>query len=145
MTLLLIHHAQALGPEVDPQRPLSTPGLAQAARMADAAKAHGAMPQAIWHSGKLRARQTGEAFLRTCSPFAQFKMVKGLSPGDAPGLMQQALLGESRDLALVGHWPNLPALLAALSPTSEPMPQHGVVALQSDDHGARWTERWRAE
>lgn len=145
MTILLIHHAQALGPEVDPQRPLSTPGLEQAARMAQIAKEHGAAPQAIWHSGKLRSRQTGEAFLRICSPFAQFKMVRGLGPADPPAIMAQTLLAESSDIALVGHWPHLPALLAALSPASAPMPRHGVVALTSDDHGLSWTEAWRAE
>ena len=144
MTILLIHHAQALGSEVDPQRPLSTPGLAQAARMAQIVKGHGAAPQAIWHSGKLRSRQTGEAFLRICSPFAQFKMVRGLGPEDPTAVIQIAIQQESRDIALVGHWPHLPALLAALSPSSAPMPRHGVVALVSDDHGLTWSEVWRA-
>ena len=145
MTILLIHHAQALGAEVDAQRPLSTPGLAQAARMAQVAKDHGAAPQAIWHSGKLRSRQTGEAFLRICSPFAQFTMVRGLNPADPPAIMVQTLLAESRDVALVGHWPHLPALLAALSPASAPMPRHGVVALAMPDHGLTWSELWRAQ
>ena len=145
MTLLLIHHAQALGAEVDAQRPLSTPGLAQAARMAQAAKDHGAAPQAIWHSGKLRSRQTGEAFLRACSPFAQFTMVRGLGPDEPTAVIQIAIQRESRDIALVGHWPHLPALLEALSPASAPMPRHGVVALATLDHGLTWSEIWRAQ
>lgn len=143
MTLLLIHHADAVGPEVDPQRPLSTPGHEHALQIAQVAKDKGAAPVAIWHSGKLRARQTGEAFLRICAPFAQFKMVRGLGPGDSPTIIQQALLVESRDLALVGHWPHLPALLSALSPSSAPMPPHGVVGITSDDHGLTWSEIWR--
>lgn len=144
MNLFLIHHAQALGSGVDAQRPLSTPGLAQAARMAQVAKDHGAMPEEIWHSGKLRARQTGEVFLRVCAPFARFKMVRGLAPEDPTAVMQIAIQRESRDIALVGHWPYLPALLEALSPSSAPMPRHGVVALASDDHGLTWTETWRS-
>ena len=143
MTLLLIHHADAVEPGVDPQRPLSTAGHEHALRIAQVAKDNGAAPEAIWHSGKLRARQTGEAFLRICAPFAQFKMVRGLGPGDSPAVIQQALLGESRDLALVGHWPNLPALLSALSPSSAPMPPHGVVGLKRADHDADWSELWR--
>ncbi len=143
MTLLLIHHADAVGPLLDPQRPLSTPGHEHARHIAQVAKDHGAAPQAIWHSGKLRARQTGEAFLRVCAPFAQFKMVRGLNPDDSPAVIRQALLAESRDLAVVGHWPSLPALLSALSPSSAPMPLHGVVALTSDDHGVTWSELWR--
>ena len=144
MTLLLIHHADAVGPHVDPQRPLSTSGYEHALKMAQVAKDNGAAPTVIWHSGKLRTRQTGEAFLRICAPFAHFKMVKGLSPDDSPATVQQALLGESRDLALVGHWPHLPALLSLLSPSSAPMPQHGVVALTSDSHGVAWSEIWRS-
>jgi len=143
MTLLLIHHAEAVGPAVDPQRPLSAAGHEQALRIAQLAKDHDAAPQAIWHSGKLRARQTAEAFLRLCAPFAQFKMVRGLGPGDSPAIIQQALLSESRDIALVGHWPHLPALLSLLSPSSAPLPQHGIVALTSDDGGASWAEMWR--
>jgi len=112
--------------------------------MAQLAKDHGAAPEEIRHSGKLRARQTGEAFLRVCAPFARFKMVRGLSPDDPPSIIQDALHGESRDLAIVGHWPHLPALLSALSPSSAPMPLHGVVALSSDDGGAVWTELWRS-
>jgi len=144
MTLLLIHHAEAVGPEVDPQRPLSTPGSAHALRLAQLAKARGAAPAVIWHSGKLRARQTGEAFLRTCAPFAQFTMVRGLGPDDAPGIIHTAIQRESRDLALVSHWPSLPMLLSLLSPSSAPMPQHGAVALVSDDHGLTWLETWRS-
>lgn len=145
MTILLIHHAQALGSDVDPQRPLSTPGLEHAARMAQIAKDHGAAPQAIWHSGKLRSRQTGEAFLRICSPFAQFKMVRGLGPEDPTAVIQIAIQRETHDLALVGHWPSLPALVEALSPASARMPRHGVVALASSDHGLTWSEIWRAQ
>ena len=91
MRLLLIHHADAVGPHVDPQRPLSTPGYEHALQLALTAKEHGAAPAVIWHSGKLRARQTGEAFLRNCAPFAQFKMVRGLSPDDSPGIIHTAI------------------------------------------------------
>jgi phosphohistidine phosphatase SixA len=71
-------------------------------------------------------------------------MVRGLGPGDPPATMVLAIQSESRNLALVGHWPHLPALLAALCPSSAPMPQHGVVALKSSDQGVTWTEVWRS-
>ena len=144
MTLLLIHHAEALSPAVDPQRPLTEGGYEHAMRMAGVARDRGAAPATIWHSGKLRSRQTGHAFLSVCAPFAKFKMVRGLGPDDAPGIIHTAIQRESRDLALVGHWPSLPALLNLLSPTSAPMPQHGVVALTTTDEGLTWSELWRA-
>lgn len=144
MTVLLIHHAEAVSPAVDPQRPLTQAGYLHATRMAELARDRGAAPATIWHSGKLRSRETGHAFLSVCAPFAKFQMVRGLGPDDSPGIIQAAIQRESQDLALVGHWPSLPALLQLLSPMSAPMPQHGVVALTTSDQGVTWSETWRS-
>lgn len=144
MTLLLIHHAEAVSPAVDPQRPLTDAGHEHAMRMAEVARDRGAAPATIWHSGKLRSRQTGHAFLSVCAPFATFKMVRGLGPDDPTGIIHTSIQRESQDLALVGHWPSLPILLTLLSPSSAPMPQHGIVALTTSDQGVTWSELWRA-
>ena len=141
MKIFLLHHADAVGPDVDPQRPLSSKGLAHAAALAIKAKDKGCAPAAIWHSGKLRARQTAEPFLRECQPFAEFKMMRGLLPDDPPGMMVDALSHESRDVMLAGHMPHMADLLRALSPASLPFPLHGLVALERDEHGAK--ELWR--
>ena len=91
MHVVLVHHADAVGPEVDPQRPLSARGHEQAAAVAAAIRDAGIVPAEIWHSGKLRARQTGEAVLRACAPFAAFRMVRGLAPDDPPEWMRDEL------------------------------------------------------
>lgn len=143
MTLLLIHHAEATSPYDDPQRPLTEAGHQHALRLAGLVQRRGFVPATIWHSGKLRGRQTGHAFLQVCAPFASFIMVKGISPDDAASAAASAILRESKDLALVGHWPHLPALLHLLSPGSAPMPPHGAVALVTDDDGVSWREAWR--
>jgi phosphohistidine phosphatase len=143
MIVLLVHHAEAVSPYEDPQRPLTEAGHQHALRLAELVKARGFVPTRIWHSGKLRGRQTGHAFLQVCAPFAKFTMVKGVSPDDAPAAAVTAIQRESEDLAVVGHWPHLPALLRLLSPDSAPMPQHGAVALQTDDEGVTWREIWR--
>jgi phosphohistidine phosphatase len=126
--LYVIHHADAVGPDVDPQRPLSSRGHEHADRLARALKEKQApAPAAIWHSGKLRARQTGEAMLRHWAPFATFTMVRGLAPDDAPEIVATAIRGESRDLAVVGHMPHLPALVASLTRSAAlTFPLHGA-------------------
>ena len=101
MQVVLVHHADAVGPDVDPQRPLSPRGLAQAGALADAARAFGVRPDAIWHSGKLRARQTAEFFLRACNPMAEFRMVRGLLPDDPPEWMRDELADSGRTAVLV--------------------------------------------
>lgn len=143
--LYLIHHADAVGPDVDPQRPLSSLGHEQADRLAQALKARLAPPPAvIWHSGKLRARQTGEAMLRHWAPFASFSMVRGLGPDDSAEIVAAAIRGEARDLAVVGHMPHLPWLLSTLTGnTAATFPAHGAVALESGDEGVTWKEIWR--
>ena len=99
----------------------------------------------IWHSGKLRARQTAEPFLRLCNPLAGFAAIHGLQPTDPPMWINDLLAGEERDLLLVGHMPNLPRVLTLLVTGSEvgllPFPLHGMIALRAA--GTRWQEEWR--
>jgi phosphohistidine phosphatase len=144
MRVYLVHHAEAVGPEVDPQRPLSARGRDHAERVGEEMRRRGAAPAVIWHSGKLRARQTAEAVWRRAAPFAEFRMMRGLRPDDPPNIIAIALAGESRDVAVVGHRPNLWSLLARLAgAAAAPMPLHGVVALDARDDGLAWVEVWR--
>ena len=143
--VFLVHHADAVAPNVDPQRPLSAAGRAHAERLAADAAAREIRPAAIWHSGKLRARQTAEAFWRACNPLAEFAAIRGLQPDDPPNEVITRLASETRDVMLVGHMPSLPRLLQALlgARTAEAVsfPQHGLIALEAD--GPHWVERWQ--
>lgn len=150
MILYLIHHGDAVGPGVDALRPLSVAGRANVERLAADAAARGARPSVVWHSGKLRARQTAEAFWRACNALADFSATRDLQPDDAPNRMADRLRGETRDILLAGHYPHLPRLLTLLTSTSPggpapSFPQHGVVALKTEDEGNTWTELWRSE
>jgi phosphohistidine phosphatase len=144
MQAYLVHHADAVGPEIDSQRPLSAHGHTQAEWLAEQAKAAGFTPPVIWHSGKLRSRQTAEAFLRHCNPFADFKMVRGLAPDDPTGWMLHELNAIPSDVLVVGHMPQIAALLSSLDPDAAPFPLHGFVVLERATHGG-WLERWRAK
>jgi phosphohistidine phosphatase len=138
MRVVLVHHADAVEPHVDPQRPLSARGHEQAAEAAAGIKRAGLVPVEIWHSGKLRARQTGEAVLRVCAPFAVFKMVRGLQPDDPPDWMRDELAAAERDIALVGHMPHLARLARMLDPSAE-LALHGWLAFEKQSDG-----KWRA-
>jgi phosphohistidine phosphatase len=145
--IYLVHHADAVGPEIDPQRPLSEQGRAHADSLATRALERGVRPESIWHSGKLRARQTAEAFRRACNPLAEFSAIRGLQPDDPPSWIGDRLTDEARSVMLVGHMPSLPRVLAWLVTGSDresaDFPLHGLVAL--DPQGPRWVERWRFE
>jgi len=145
MRLFLVHHAEAAAHEEDSRRPLSVRGDAQAERGAHEAAARGAKPAVVWHSGKLRARQTAQAFWRVCNALAEFSATSDLQPGDSPSRMRERLRGETRDVLIAGHFPHLPRLLSLLLNVPASFPQHGVVALESSDAGETWQEVWRLE
>ena len=134
-----------MGPDVDPRRPLSPWGRDAVQRLAADAAARGVKPAVVWHSGKLRARETAEAFWRACNPFAEFSASRDLQPGDSPEWMRDRLRGESRDVLIAGHYPHLPALLTLLTREETSFPQNGVVALRSDDEGETFSEEWRLD
>jgi phosphohistidine phosphatase len=132
MRLFLVHHGDAVGPEVDPRRPLSAAGRNAVERLAAAAAEKGAEPSVVWHSGKLRAKQTAEIFWRACNALAEFSAARDLQAEDPPAWMRDRLRHEPRDLMLAGHYPQLPGLLRLLVPD-----------LQTDDDGETWRELWR--
>ena len=147
MRLFLVHHGDAVGPHVDARRPLSPEGRAAVERLATQAAAQGAKPGVVWHSGKLRAKQTAEAFWRACNPLAEFSATRDLQPDDPPTWIRDRLRGETRDVMVVGHFPHLPRLLGLLLTNdvdrAGDFPQHGIVALETSD-GEAWKEIWRA-
>ncbi|HUK34579.1 MAG TPA: hypothetical protein VLV86_11740 [Vicinamibacterales bacterium] len=151
MRLVLVHHGEAVGPDVDPRRPLSTWGRDAVDHLAQYAAAQGVKPAVIWHSGKLRAKETAEAFWRACNPFAEFSATRDLQPDDPPQWIRDRLRGESRDILIAGHYPHLPRLLALLIGAGpdrtdlQTFPQNGVVVLASGDEGETFSEEWRRD
>jgi phosphohistidine phosphatase len=142
----LVHHGDAETEDVDPRRPLSDHGRREVERLAAEAATRGARPSAVWHSGKLRARQTAEAFWRTCNALGDLSMSRDLQPDDRPEWMMNRLRSEARDVLIAGHFPHLPRLLRLmLNDAGAAFPPHGVVALVTDDSGTRWREVWRIE
>jgi phosphohistidine phosphatase len=147
MFVFLVHHGDAVGPDEDPQRPLSTRGRLMVDLLAHRAAAKGARPAVVWHSGKLRARQTAEAYWRACNPLAEFAATRGLQPMDPPDWLRDRLTAETRDVMLVGHMPYLPRLFRMLigqdpDDSTLAFPLNGAVALAQDD-AANWKEVWR--
>jgi len=127
-------------------RPLSDRGRVEVDMLAQQAAARGTKPELIWHSGKLRARQTAEAYWRLCNPLAKFSATRGLQPTDPTGWIVDAIAGETRHIMLAGHFPHLPRLLGRLltgdaeaGPTEFPL--NGIVALE--ETSGRWVEKWR--
>src|ERR1700704_1075037 len=146
MFLYLVHHGDAVGPEVDPRRPLSAAGRTAVERIAAQAAANGARPQIVWHSGKRRGRQKAEGCWGDGNALAEFSATKDLQPDDPPQWIRDRLRAETRDILIAGHFPHLPRLLDLLVSGGEAgadFPPHGIVALVTDDGSETWREVWR--
>ena len=114
--------------------------------LAQKAAERGAKPDVIWHSGKLRARQTAEAYWKRCNPLAAFSAIRGLQPTDPTNWIVDSIAEETRHILLAGHFPHLPRLLGRLmtgnsNAGSVDFPLNGIVALEAVD--GRWVEKWR--
>ena len=118
-------------------------------RLASEAAARGVRPVVVWHSGKLRARQTAQAFWQACNALAEFSATPDLQPDDPPSRMRDRLRGETRDILIAGHFPHLPRLLSLLltgrADLTGPFPQHGIVALERAAETDSWKEIWRID
>lgn len=146
--LLLVHHGEAVDAAVDSQRPLSPRGRWIAEALAAECAARGVRPSGVWHSGKLRARQTAEPFWVACNPLAEFSAARGLQPTDPPAVVADLVAADPRHLVIVGHMPHLQRLLRLLvagdADAPVAFPSHGVVALEPAGT-LRWRECWRLE
>lgn len=146
MKLYLIHHAEARPEEEDPDRPLSEKGWADARRVAAHLVGCGAVRvQRIIHSGKLRTRQTAEAWAERLGP-VEIIPADGLDPNADPTTWADRLQRERGDTMLVGHLPHLERLVSRLV-VGDPgrrvvaFRNAGAVCLQRGEDG-RWTIRW---
>ena len=144
--LYLVHHAEAVDAQIDPQRPLTEAGRAHAERLAERARERGVKPDVIWHSGKLRARQTAEPFWRLCNPLAAFSATRALQPGDPPEWIRDLVESDPREIMLVGHMPHMAKLFDLLTEQEEEagaaFPPHGLVALEKQE--GSWMVKWTA-
>lgn len=132
MMLYLMQHAQAVPDEVDAQRPLSLEGRAAALRVAARAAQLGLAPEHIYHSSKLRARQTAEVLAEALHLERTLEELKGLGPKDRAEPLARWLRVETQKqtaggIVLVSHLPLLDRLAALLLTGDEEM---GVVMIQ---------------
>lgn len=115
---MIVRHALAFGRDRnqwrdDDARPLSPAGVKRARKAAIGLKTLARTPNRLLTSPLMRARQTAE-ILTDVAGWPRAEEVPELSPG-TPLRQVMALLGKERGkrVAIVGHQPDLGALLAA--------------------------------
>ena len=145
MELYLSQHAKAKSKEEDPRRPISAEGRHETERVARAAAAAGTLVDTVWHSGKLRARQTAEIFAEALEPVNGIHEQDGLGPLDDPRTAVEAARETEEAVLMVGHLPHLsrlPSLLLTGDPEHRVVDVRfsGIIALSEREEG--WMLSW---
>lgn len=143
MYLFLIQHGKTIPKEKDPERPLSIQGKKHTKRAASFLRSHGFVMDEIWHSHKLRAKQTAEIIGKKllCK---EIKERDDLAPLDPVKKIAKEIQKYEGNLALSGHLPFLEKLASLLLTGSEEKPvvkfqNSGIVCLEKDEH---WSVVW---
>ncbi len=115
-------------------------------RVGRAAQVAGVDVPAIYHSGKLRARQTAEVLAEQLRVTEAPLERDGLSPNDDPDLILKELDSLGNQVMLVGHMPHVSRLCSLLTtgdPDRHPVKfrMGGIVCLVRDGSGP-WQLGW---
>ncbi|MBU0728160.1 MAG: phosphohistidine phosphatase SixA [Proteobacteria bacterium] len=147
MKVYLLQHGEAMPKEKDLRRPLSYKGIEEIRKVIAFLAKNIDLSQTVnvYHSGKLRAQQTADAFAGELS-LAPPLEIAGLLPLDDPQIWASRLNASDEDTMLVGHLPHL-ARLAALLISGDQEKEilrfrmGGVAALERNESGW-WSVSW---
>ena len=146
MALFLVQHGKSLPKEKDPDQGLSKEGLAETQAMAELAQENYVQVMRILHSGKKRALQTAEIFMKVLEPEAGIIRTAGLAPLDDVSAFA-ATLDNEEDIMVIGHLPFMEKLVSYLVSGSSERPvvkfqNSGIICLDTEDISDPWFIRW---
>lgn len=146
MKLYLVQHGIPKSETEDPQKSLSEIGKKEVERVGNVLKSIGIEVNKIFHSGKLRARQTAEILGNYLNPKQGIIESEGLNPLDPPEIWFNQILNIKDPIMLVGHLPHLQKLCSLLVIGEPEKPiikfrQGGVIALERQEKG-EWIISW---
>ena len=147
MKLYLIQHGEAKSEVEDPERSLTARGEKEVTSVSKAATSLHIRPSKVYHSGKLRAKQTAEivaSALNIPNPLVQ--PAQGLSPNDDIRLWADRISEEREDLMFVGHLPFLEKLTSFFLCGDENarlvLFRYGAIVCLDQKEDRSWAVRW---
>ena len=115
MKVYFVQHGEAEDEKKDLLRPLSEKGRFETGRIAGLLAVSGMVKiNRVYHSGKLRAKQTAEIFAGALGAADMVHEVKGLMPMDNPSDCIKMIEAETEDIMIAGHLPHLAKTVSKL-------------------------------
>lgn len=118
MIIYLLQHGEAVSEDIDPGRPLTEKGINDVEKTALELKQEGVKIDEIWHSTKLRARQSAEIISRILTIDKVIEK-EGLKPKDPIATIANLIRQTDKTLLIAGHLPFLAKLASLLKTGSE--------------------------
>jgi phosphohistidine phosphatase len=147
MYLYLVRHGEPLSSESDSRRPLSKRGMRDVKRIgAFLAGSEGVRIDRIFHSRKLRAKETALAMAENLNPREGVLEAENLLPMDEPSVWAHRISETIDDTMLVGHLPYMARLASLLlcgdvEGSVVDFQTGGTVCLLRDESGD-WSLQW---
>jgi phosphohistidine phosphatase len=146
MRVYLVQHGESKSEGEDPQRRLTDKGIGEVQKVANFLRPLKLSLDAVWHSGKARAQQTGELLAEAVGARDRVVQREGLGPKDQVATTKEALEQTGGDVMIVSHLPFLGKLVAVLVTGSEEneiveFRFGSVVCIERRDDG-KWKVAW---
>jgi phosphohistidine phosphatase len=147
MKLYLIQHGEAKSEAEDPERSLTEKGKKEVTSVSKIASGLNINPSQIYHSGKLRAKQTAEIIASALKiPNLSVQATQGLNPNDDVRPWAERISKEREDLMIVGHLPFLEKLTCFLLCGDENarliLFRYGAIVCLDQKGDKGWAVRW---
>jgi len=147
MKLYLIQHGEAKSEVEDPERFLTARGEKEITSVSKVATGLNISPSNVYHSGKMRAKQTAEIIAKGLKiPNPSVQSVQGLNPNDEIRPWAERISKEKEDLMLVGHLPFLERLTSFLLCGNENtrlvLFRYGAIVCLDQKEDKGWAIRW---
>jgi phosphohistidine phosphatase len=147
MKLYLVQHGEAKSEVEDPERSLAARGEKEVTSVSKAALGLHIRPSKIYHSGKLRAKQTAEIIANALKiPNLSVQAIQGLNPNDDVRPWAEQISKEKEDFMLVGHLPFLEKLTSFLLCGNENarlvLFHYGAIVCLDQKEDKEWAVRW---
>jgi phosphohistidine phosphatase len=147
MKLYLIQHGEAKSEVEDPERSLTARGEEEVMSVSKVTSGLHITPSKVYHSGKMRARQTAEIIAGALKiPNSLVQFIQGLNPNDDIRPWAEQISKEKEDLMLVGHLPFLQRLASFLLCGNENarlvLFRYGAIVCLDQKEDKGWAVRW---
>lgn len=114
MIIYLMQHGKCMTKEENPDRPLNHEGVRETNEMASVIKRFELKVDAIYHSPKVRAKETAELIIGAVHSNRGLVERDDLNPNDDVKKFRDLLISEGKDAIIIGHLPFLDRLVTFL-------------------------------